>query len=128
VSRPQPLLTVQQAAEVILRAEDVSSGLPFDQKGFVYVIRGMMSGRIKIGFTDRLDARLRSLQSANADDLELLCLFAGRKRLESHLHDRLKKHRLHGEWFESADPIIRLARDTYQMGQHNTLPEVGWTQ
>lgn len=64
---------------------------------FVYFIT---DGRnVKVGKSKNLMHRLRNLQTASGDQLEVIGLAVGGRRLERRLHWRLKAFRLQGEWF-----------------------------
>lgn len=63
----------------------------------VYVIKGQDSGRLKIGFSKNIYQRIRHLQIASPERLELVCVLDSS---EKYVHHLAREHRLHGEWFE----------------------------
>lgn len=65
----------------------------------LYVIFGVYTRRCKIGRATDVQRRLRALQSGSADTLVLWCWAKDCGDREPQLHDRFRKHRLHGEWF-----------------------------
>lgn len=78
-------------------------------RGNVYYIRSEDSGRVKIGWSSNVPARLKSLQRASASRLTLLYSEPGTGRDEANLHERFRAHRVHGEWFEpSADLLAHI--------------------
>lgn len=69
---------------------------------FVYIIK--CGDAIKIGKSRKLIARLYSLQSSNAEYLEVIRLirlenYTEAGKLERELHKKYKKYKLQGEWF-----------------------------
>lgn len=70
---------------------------------FVYGIESRDA--IKIGYSNHPQKRLVSLQTANPHQLELKFSIKTRtkcqaKFVENYLHERLRRYRLNGEWFE----------------------------
>lgn len=65
--------------------------------GKVYFVAA--PGRIKIGFTINPDSRLEKLRQVDMEDLSVLSVVDGTRRLERHLHRKLAPYRLKGEWF-----------------------------
>lgn len=65
--------------------------------GKIYFIE--CGGRIKIGFSKNIDARLKCLSVASALPLKLVAAQAGTKRLEKAIHRHLAPHHAQGEWF-----------------------------
>jgi hypothetical protein len=80
----------------------------------VYFVRGDVSGLIKIGVTNDIERRLRSLQTFSAEPLTLLgvlvCPDYGRS--EGWVHAQFSAARSHGEWFRPADDLLAF------IGQH----------
>jgi hypothetical protein len=72
-------------------------------RSMVYFIEG--AGRVKIGWTSDLRGRLSALQSASPVPLRVLASLRASRHMELELHDRFAEFRLHGEWFELADPV-----------------------
>lgn len=75
--------------------------------GFVYFIRAVDSGRVKIGFTignpwDRLDA----LQTGNHEPLRLHASIQGSPKKERALHERFHHIRERGEWFVPTPELV----------------------
>lgn len=65
----------------------------------VYFIRSAGFGVVKIGTAANPSARLRSLQTGNAEELSLIRVIDGGEAEERWLHDRFQQHRVRGEWF-----------------------------
>ncbi|MBX9883847.1 MAG: GIY-YIG nuclease family protein, partial [Novosphingobium sp.] len=70
----------------------------------VYFIAG--GGLIKIGYSRKFEARLKTLQMATPHPLEVIATFPGGISLEEQIHLELQEHRRHGEWFEDC-PAVR---------------------
>lgn len=72
--------------------------------GYVYFVSGGCSA-VKIGWSGGdPKRRVTDLQVGNPKKLTLLHVAPGDRKLEKALHRALKFCRLHGEWFESAEP------------------------
>ena len=71
----------------------------------MYVIREKGTSYVKVGITNNVERRLRTLQTANPHDLELVYFFNGPPRTikgyERIIHKKLKAMGRHirGEWF-----------------------------
>lgn len=77
--------------------------------GWVYFIASPETGRVKIGYTSKSpETRLKNLQTGSPTELKLMCFQPGTRDDEQRLHELLAEFRLHGEWFDAADPIIYL--------------------
>lgn len=61
---------------------------------------------VKIGFTENLAQRLRNLQTASPQPLQVLATVAGTPALERAYHRRWRARRTSGEWFTLGDCII----------------------
>lgn len=71
---------------------------------FTYFVQATDGGPIKIGRTNDVEKRLRSLQANCPAKLRWLGWMSG--SMERHLHERFAAHRLHGEWFAPAEGLI----------------------
>lgn len=65
----------------------------------IYFIQNQRTLAVKIGFSDNVRARYRSLKTASSDTLKLLGTIPGDRVVERELHDRFSLQRLAGEWF-----------------------------
>lgn len=74
--------------------------------GWVYFIRAVQTGRIKIGFSLDPSRRLRELEFGCPEDLELITQIPGSFFRERGLHKRFAVHRARGEWFEPAPELL----------------------
>ena len=72
-----------------------------------YIVKGLMTGRFKVGISCDMDRRLKELQSHSPDDLTIFAIIPGVK-WEKILHERLADHHCHGEWFERNDATKRI--------------------
>lgn len=70
---------------------------------YVYLIEDIESGKKKIGVSSNPEKRLKQLQAASSNKLDLVFYVKAESayRLESDLHKRFTESRLHGEWFGS---------------------------
>lgn len=65
--------------------------------GFVYFIRNGSS--VKIGFTTSIRSRVKNIQTACADPLEVLMVMPGTDETEKFFHTMFRDYRIGGEWF-----------------------------
>jgi len=78
----------------------------------IYFVQGELTERIKIGFTARfIEQRVQVLQTGSPDKLVFLGGLPGDVNDENTMHDRFKKFRLHGEWFEPAPELVEFIRN-----------------
>lgn len=61
------------------------------------------NGKIKIGISANVQARMSELRTGSGAPLNLIGAVVGDLELEKALHQRLKKHHLDGEWFSDCD-------------------------
>ena len=66
--------------------------------GTIYFIRCM--DRVKVGFTNKIDDRIRVLGTACPYPIEIIATFPGSRQFELFLHRIFEPMRRHGEWFE----------------------------
>lgn len=77
----------------------------------IYVIRAVGTGRVKVGFTGKLDSRIRGIAVTSPFPLELVGVESAQRSVESEVHSALHEWRVHGEWFEtSGDHAIAVVR------------------
>lgn len=70
---------------------------------FVYVLQALPSTPVKVGYTNDVDARIRTLQTGNPYQLRPLTVIPAGQRLEAWLHQHMHTLRLSGEWFDGAE-------------------------
>ncbi len=73
----------------------------------IYFIQCEDNGLIKIGFSNDIEKRFNSLRTQSPARLKLLKHMEGGVELEAKLHNKFKKYRHHGEWFEPSKEILR---------------------
>ena len=74
-----------------------------DEECHIYFIR--CTDKVKIGYSKNPDLRLRALQTANPHALELLYSFPSFTHSEKQIHEDLKDHHVHLEWFNYNDEV-----------------------
>lgn len=94
--------------------------------GFVYFIQAGDSGPIKIGYSDNVDSRLRSMQTGNHERLRLLCKVPGSYLDEGSLHKRFDIYRLSGEWFRPHYDITDFIEEIIHGSRPGNLLSVQW--
>lgn len=73
----------------------------------IYFIQQGTSGPIKIGHTtSSVEKRLSDLQTAHHQRLRVLATLDGDRSVEQDLHNRFRKYRKTGEWFEPHPDLI----------------------
>lgn len=72
----------------------------------VYFIQLGDDGPVKIGHSDNVKARMRTLQTAHTEKLRLLYSFPGTKADEILLHRKFLSHKISGEWFSPHEDIM----------------------
>lgn len=80
----------------------------------VYFVQGVDGGPIKIGTSRDVEDRVRTLQCASPVRLRVVGVVAGGAHLEATLHQRLAKHRLHGEWFAAVPEVLAAIAEVVQ--------------
>lgn len=69
------------------------------------------NGPIKIGYTKKLLARFKNIQSCNSEPLEVLGVLFGGEEKETLIHDMFADHKISGEWFRRSDELLSFIRD-----------------
>lgn len=108
--------TRSSAGEHALHTGGVAGSIPAAstiRPGWVYVVRGALTGLMKIGKCDEPEGRLKALQCASPDRLEVVAVYRtddpGAEEWRQHL--RFEADRAHGEWFRPADALVDWAHD-----------------
>jgi hypothetical protein len=72
-----------------------------DGKGAVYIIQMGNDGPVKIGFSNRLSERLKSIQTDCPYKIKIIAVIENCSFQDEHdLHKKYRHLRIHGEWFE----------------------------
>lgn len=69
-------------------------------------------GHVKIGYSENVADRIRTLTTAHPHGVDLVALLPGDRSLEAAFHASFESSRLNGEWF-SRDVLLRLVRQFY---------------
>jgi hypothetical protein len=80
------------------------------KRGHIYFIQQGDSGPIKIGFSTRPKERLRTLQTAHTDKLNMLHCELGSEADEARLHRKFSNIHIKGEWFKADDSLVEFIR------------------
>lgn len=116
-----PLLESMARKPAEYDIDEVTSATPAPsqtKEKVVYVVGDGHSGIVKIGITENLNSRLKTLQSGSPHELRVLCTFRSGIELEAHLHKRFEKRRLQGEWFDftGVDAVALISRAAAAFG------------
>lgn len=76
-------------------------------KGWVYFLQAE-NGLIKIGYSTDVNGRVETIQSLSPLKVNLLTILKGSRSLEANYHKTFAKHKHHGEWFETNEPLMNL--------------------
>lgn len=61
---------------------------------------------VKIGRSNNIEKRIRTIQSISPSKISLLSCVTAHKSFEFYLHQKLKESRSHGEWFNADDRVL----------------------
>lgn len=70
---------------------------------YTYIIQDIIQGYVKIGFSRNIEARLKRMQTDNANSLRLIGLIEG--NCEKILHNTFAASKIKGEWFECNEEL-----------------------
>jgi hypothetical protein len=76
----------------------------------VYFLQAVGNGPIKIGCTFDIAKRMMTIQAWCPFKLELKASIEGDELLEKILHQKFSGYRMHGEWFEPHDELMRVMK------------------
>lgn len=79
-------------------------------EGYVYFLEAKGIKRVKIGFTTSPKTRLNELRLGSPVPLTILKVVRGNLSLEIAVLALFHKYRLHGEWFDSHDKLMRFIK------------------
>jgi hypothetical protein len=88
----------------------------------IYFIESPAMKALKIGVAVDVQRRFHGIQCHNADKLRLLGVIAGWEPHEREWHQRLREHRIRGEWFHTNEEVmsaVRAAIDGYHAALNN---------
>lgn len=78
-------------------------------QNIVYAVHAPGNRQFKIGKTNDIDKRFRSLRTMSPIELVLYGHLWMPDRTEYFIHDHLKEQRSHGEWFWDEGPVRKVA-------------------
>lgn len=81
------------------------------KESYVYFIQNPITGYIKIGFTNNLSRRIKTFNTANANDLKLIYYVLADRNFESSMHNYFKDDRVNREWFSPTRVLLWIKRD-----------------
>lgn len=83
-------------------------GVDRDETGLrsvvTYAVEAIGTERVKIGQTRHLEQRLKLIQSCCPVPIALVALCE--RNIETELHQQLRQHRVHGEWFKKTKEVV----------------------
>ncbi len=85
------------------------SHLPEGQT-YVYFIQDDPGAPIKIGYTNRVGARVKALQTGNFRELRLIAVLPAPPCVETAYHRQLRSERKSGEWFAGPATVALVSR------------------
>lgn len=87
---------------------------------YVYFIEAVGQGKVKIGFSSDVDARLSQLRTGSPYELRVVGRVDGGIDLEQILHDKFAKYRDDKEWFFFTKEIKAFIDGGYQLVEQDT--------
>ena len=72
----------------------------------VYLIHAEGTDAYKIGLTNNVNLRLKSLQTSNPNKLSIVKCIDGDSQLERRIHSYYDKNHVNGEWFSFNNTMI----------------------
>jgi len=72
---------------------------------FVYFVQGEKTGLIKIGMTENMERRFKTIQASSPDDLEILALIKTNQGDGIYLR-AFADYRIRGEWFRPTGELM----------------------
>ena len=66
----------------------------------IYIIKEDNRNRYKIGYTDNIKERIKTLKCGNSDYLFIKYLFEGNKNDEKKIHKYCLNYNIKGEWYK----------------------------
>ena len=80
---------------------------------YVYFVQAAALGLIKVGLSNDVTARLRSLGTDSPDQLSLIGVIASSEAqaIEERIHFKLRHHRSHGEWFHPHPELLAIIKE-----------------
>jgi hypothetical protein len=84
-------------------------------QGKIYFVSA--PGRIKIGYTLNPDTRLMKLRNDDMEELEIIAIRDGTRKIEKKLHGMVAEHCVKGEWFRDCTAVRTVIED-YLAGRH----------
>lgn len=78
-----------------------------DRAGVVYFV--LCRGALKVGYTTDLKQRIKTLQDANPDRLQVLGAIPGTRAVETLIQERFGACWIHGEWFRADADLLTYA-------------------
>jgi hypothetical protein len=74
-----------------------------DKEGSIYMVQAGKDGPVKIGITNKLSSRLVSIQVSCPYKIRVVSVISNcTYQNERELHEKYKRFRIHGEWFDKA--------------------------
>lgn len=88
----------------------------------VYFAQPSLGGPLKIGSTRDLTLRVRAMNHASPNGMELLAAIPGGRAREGFLHTALRAWHVRGEWFRSCPDIWRAVVEAHDFGDLPWVP------
>lgn len=90
----------------------------------IYFIQTKESGKIKIGYSTSPDKRIKDLQIANPEKLELIGLLKGSKDYEKQIHQKFEELNIHGEWFDPGNKLLEFIHKHAKLPDKNVICKI----
>lgn len=98
-------------------------GMPNTTQNYelVYAIQSKNLKHVKIGYTTDINQRLSSLQGGSSDELKIIGCWLGTVQDERQLHEQLRRWRIHREWFQDSEDVLKVVAEKNQALKSDTV-------
>lgn len=108
---------VEQGKTIILAPKDRERFIKTMQHvAQIYFICSPETCLIKIGRSNNIEKRLKTMQSISPYKIVLLSAITAHKSFEYYLHQKLNSSRSHGEWFNADDKVLSVIDISLEKG------------
>lgn len=95
-------------------------------RGTIYFLQCEATGLVKIGFSEKARARLRSIRRQSSTSIKTLLLVDAGEAEEAELHRRFSADRHHNEWFRMTPALAAEIERLRSLGKIDPGPLLSW--
>jgi hypothetical protein len=109
-------LRARRQEPTLLKRARAQRQIEASEKGYVYAAFAERKEQVKIGHSMDPLRRIRQLQTANGEELQLISVFVGDKKAEDNLLHEFSYYRIRGEWFRGDARLISRLKKLHDPG------------